>query len=41
LHHKVCYTTTIAGARATCQALDRLDSGDVRALQDLYREASA
>ncbi len=41
LHHKVCYTTTIAGARATCQALDRLDSGEVHALQDLYKEASA
>ncbi len=41
LHHKVCYTTTIAGARATCQALDRLDSVAVHALQDLYREASA
>ncbi len=39
LHHKVCYTTTIAGARATCQALDYLESTDVRSLQDLHKEA--
>ncbi len=41
LHHKVCYTTTIAGARATCQALDYLETGDVSPLQDLYKEATA
>ena len=41
LHHKICYTTTIAGARATGQALDYLDSEDVRSLQDLHREARA
>ncbi|HET8701152.1 MAG TPA: carbamoyl-phosphate synthase large subunit, partial [Nitrococcus sp.] len=29
LQHKVCYTTTIAGARATVQALDYLDSSAV------------
>jgi len=41
LHHKVCYTTTMAGARATCQALDYLESNAVRSLQDLHTEASA
>jgi len=41
LHHKVCYTTTIAGARATCQALDFLETGEVHSLQDLYKEATA
>ncbi|AGM40705.1 carbamoyl-phosphate synthase large subunit [Spiribacter salinus M19-40] len=41
LHHKVCYTTTMAGARATCQALDYLESNTVRSLQDLHTEASA
>ncbi|PWG64073.1 carbamoyl-phosphate synthase large subunit [Sediminicurvatus halobius] len=41
LHHKVCYTTTIAGARATCQALDYLEPATVTSLQDLYREARA
>ncbi len=41
LHHKVCYTTTLAGARATCQALDYLDSNQVRSLQDLHKEAMA
>jgi len=41
LHHKVCYTTTIAGARATCQALDYLETGEVNPLQDLYKEAIA
>jgi carbamoyl-phosphate synthase large subunit len=39
LQHKVCYTTTIAGARATGQALGYLQSDDVRSLQDLHREA--
>ncbi len=41
LHHKVCYTTTLAGARATCQALEYLDSKEVRSLQDLHKEAMA
>ncbi len=41
LHHKICYTTTMAGARATCQALDYLEGVDVRSLQDLHREARA
>ncbi|MBS3786277.1 MAG: carbamoyl phosphate synthase large subunit, partial [Gammaproteobacteria bacterium] len=39
LHNKICYTTTMAGARATCQALDYLDGVSVCSLQDLYREA--
>ncbi len=41
LQGKVCYTTTIAGARATVQALDYLDSGAVISLQELYQEAMA
>ncbi|MDN5848369.1 MAG: carbamoyl-phosphate synthase large subunit [Nitrococcus sp.] len=41
LQHKVCYTTTIAGAWATIQALDYLDSGAVSSLQELYQEARA
>jgi carbamoyl-phosphate synthase large subunit len=41
LHHKVCYTTTVAGARATVQALDFLEEGGVVSLQDLYKEATA
>lgn len=41
LQHKVCYTTTIAGARATIQALDYLDSDAVSSLQALYQEATA
>ncbi len=38
LQHKVCYTTTIAGAKATCQALRRLDDTAVNRLQDLHKE---
>ncbi|NIR61222.1 MAG: carbamoyl phosphate synthase large subunit, partial [Gammaproteobacteria bacterium] len=39
LHHKVTYTTTLAGARATTMALNYLDSsGEVERLQDLHRE---
>jgi len=38
LHHKVCYTTTIAGARATCLALNYLDITEVNRLQDLHKE---
>jgi carbamoyl-phosphate synthase large subunit len=36
LQHKVYYTTTIAGAEATCLALKQLDSVSVNRLQDLY-----
>jgi len=38
LHHKVSYTTTLAGARATCLALSALDSAEVNSLQSLHRE---
>ena len=41
LNRKVTYTTTVAGAEAMCQALDHLDAGEVRKLQDLHREAAA
>jgi carbamoyl-phosphate synthase large subunit len=36
LQHKVSYTTTIAGAEATCLALKQLDAVDVNRLQELY-----
>jgi carbamoyl-phosphate synthase large subunit len=38
LQHKVAYFTTLAGARASCQALDYLDNADVNRLQDLHEE---
>jgi len=38
LQHKVTYTTTIAGARATVLALKALDATDVNRLQDLHKE---
>ncbi|HSA45071.1 MAG TPA: carbamoyl-phosphate synthase large subunit, partial [Candidatus Competibacteraceae bacterium] len=38
LMHKISYTTTLAAARATCQALRELDNGSVNCLQDLHRE---
>ena len=38
LMHKVSYTTTLAAARATCQALRELDNASVNCLQDLHRE---
>ncbi len=45
LQHKVSYTTTIAGARATCRALEYLQQNEVTRLQDLHaaikREAAA
>jgi carbamoyl-phosphate synthase large subunit len=41
LMHKVSYTTTLAAARATCQALRELDNGSVSSLQDLHRELHA
>ncbi|MCP5158749.1 MAG: carbamoyl-phosphate synthase large subunit [Gammaproteobacteria bacterium] len=41
LMHKVSYTTTIAAARATCQALRELDNGSVNCLQELHRELPA
>jgi carbamoyl-phosphate synthase large subunit len=42
LLRKVSYTTTIAGARATCLALDYLEDGkQVYCLQDLHKELLA
>ena len=41
LMRKVSYTTTLAAARATCQALRELDNGTVNCLQDLHRELHA
>lgn len=38
LHHKVTYYTTIAAAKATCIALDHLDTPEVNRLQDLHGE---
>jgi carbamoyl-phosphate synthase large subunit len=38
LNHKVTYTTTIAGAQATCRAIAYLDPERVYRLQDLHRE---
>ncbi len=38
LQHKVSYSTTLAGARATCMALEYLDTGNVISLQDLHEE---
>jgi carbamoyl-phosphate synthase large subunit len=38
LQHKISYTTTLAGARATCLALKYLDHVTVNRLQDLHRE---
>jgi len=38
LMRKISYTTTIAAARATCQALREIDNGSVNCLQDLHRE---
>ncbi len=38
LQHKVAYYTTIAGAKAVCQALGYLDAVEVNRLQDLHQE---
>jgi len=38
LHNKISYSTTMAGARATCMALDFLDTGNVTSLQSLHQE---
>ena len=38
LQNKISYSTTMAGARATCMALDYLDTGNVNSLQDLHQE---
>jgi carbamoyl-phosphate synthase large subunit len=39
--HKITYYTTIAAAKATCDALDYVEHTDVNKLQDLHREAAA
>ena len=36
--HKVAYYTTIAAGRATCLAMDYIDTAEVHRLQDLHRE---
>ena len=41
LQHKVSYTTTMAGARATGQAIKHLADNDVRRLQDLQQGPKA
>ncbi len=41
LMRKISYTTTLAAARATCQALRELDNSSVNCLQDLHRELLA
>ncbi|MCW9004919.1 MAG: carbamoyl-phosphate synthase large subunit [Gammaproteobacteria bacterium] len=38
LQHKVTYTTTLAGARATCMALQYQSENEVNRLQDLHQE---
>jgi len=39
VNHKVTYYTTVEAARATCEAIDHLDTNDVNKLQDLHIEA--
>jgi carbamoyl-phosphate synthase large subunit len=39
VHKRVTYYTTLAGALATCEALDHLDAVEVNRLQDLHQEA--
>ena len=41
LQHKVTYSTTIAGALATCEALKHDRHGEVYSLQNLHRELMA
>ena len=40
LQNKVSYSTTLAGARATCMALEYLTNASVNSLQDLHQEQS-
>ncbi|HKU90280.1 MAG TPA: carbamoyl-phosphate synthase large subunit [Steroidobacteraceae bacterium] len=39
VHKRVTYYTTLAGALATCEALEHLDAVEVNRLQDLHKEA--
>ncbi len=41
VHKRVTYYTTVAAARATCDALDHLSEVEVHRLQDLHRELMA
>jgi len=41
VHKRVTYYTTVAAARATCDALDHLNEVEVNRLQDLHRELVA
>jgi carbamoyl-phosphate synthase large subunit len=41
VHRKVTYYTTVAAARATCDALDHLSEVEVNRLQDLHKELVA
>ena len=38
LQHKISYSTTLAGARATCMALEYLNTSNVISLQNLHQE---
>jgi len=38
LHHKVTYTTTLAGGQAFCMAIRELDTSGVNSLQKLHEE---
>ncbi len=40
VHYKVTYYTTLAAAKATCDAIDHIDNVGVNRLQDLHAEAS-
>src|SRR4051812_44797041 len=40
VHKRITYYTTLAGALATCEALEHLDAVEVNRLQDLHKEAS-
>jgi carbamoyl-phosphate synthase large subunit len=40
VHYKVTYYTTVAAAKATCDAIDHIDNVGVNRLQDLHAEAS-
>ena len=40
VHHRITYYTTVAAARATCDAIDHLDNVVVNRLHDLHAEAA-
>ena len=41
LQHRIVYSTTLAGARATLQAIDEIGSFSVNCLQDLHQEVES